>query len=161
MDIACLTGAVIFALLVCRVAFYNLVDKNVIGKNLIILPLSIWFVLFTVQFKALRKTPVFICWTILALGLAVMRFWLIKDNALTYVVKTGDTYHTAQGLIVPLVVLVFYQICRQVSLKYYHVELSIPGKVSNMNYEQNRKANWLERFHSIGFFATPVITFYW
>ena len=160
-DIAWLTRAFIFTCFVFRAAIYNLVDKSANSMNLRILPASIWFVLFTFQFKALRKTSVFISWTILALGLFVMRLWLAKDSSLTYGVNTGETYHNAQGLIAPLLVLIFYQICRQISLKYYHVELSIPAKITNINFEENRKANWLEKFHSIGFVAIPVLTFYW
>lgn len=85
----------------------------------------------------------------------------MKNTSLTYVTNTGDTHHYAQGLIAPFLVLLFYQVCRQISLKYYKVELSIPGNATNINYEQNRKANWLERLHSIGFVAIPVIAYYW
>ncbi|HRH48907.1 MAG TPA: hypothetical protein PLP23_09145 [Panacibacter sp.] len=160
LDIFLLILALLFTIAVIGVINYNLVDKNAIGKNIMFLTLSIWFTLFIFQFKALRKKTTFICWTIIALILLAMFFWLFNNPALNYLDKDGDKHNYSHGLISPILVLTLYQICRQISLKYFKVELGMLSRVSSYIVEEKRESNWPDIVCSIGFLFIPFAAFY-
>ena len=155
-----LTAALIFAVLIFRTVVFNLADQDTAKHNLLLLSLSLWFILFALQFKAIRQIYVFICWTILSLSLIAMKIWIIKHVNLINSSAETDGTNYLRGLSIPFFVLIFYQLCRQISLKYYNNELSMPSKVFNLIPDENREANWIERINAIGFFTIPFITLY-
>ena len=89
-----------------------------------------------------------------------MFLWLRNDPSLNYLDKSGGTHNYAHGLISPLLVLLLHQICRQLSLKFYQVELGQPSKFTNYIHEQKRSATWYDIICSIGFIGIPVAALY-
>ena len=160
LDIVLLSLALLFTILVIRVAIYNLADKETIGKNVMFLTLSIWFTLFVFQFKALTKTTVFTCWTIISLVLFGIFLWLRSDPRLSYLDKDGDVHNYAHGLISPFLVLLLFQTCRQLSLKFYKVELALPYRFVNYINEEKRATTWFDTICVIGFVGIPLAAFY-
>ena len=160
LDIILLSLALLFTIFVIRAKLFNLVDKDIIGKDIMFLTLSIWFTLFIFQFVALRKTIVFLCWSIISMVLFGMFLWLRNDSSLNYLAKSGEAHNYAHGLISPFLVLLLFQICRQLSLKFYKVELGRPSRVTNYIPEQKRAATWYDKICAIGFICAPIAAFY-
>jgi len=102
-----LIGILIFSILVFRVVMFGLVDKEIIKDDILILPLSIWFILLVFQFKAIRKIYVFICWLIVAFLLVTMNIWIIKHTDLANTVNNTDNVKYFRGLFIPLIVYYF------------------------------------------------------
>ena len=129
-DIVLLALTTIFIALVIRVCFYHLVDNETIQENLLILSLSVSVTIVAFQYKSLRKQKVFIAWTILSLVMLGMFLWLYKDTSLAL-------NNNSNGLKVPLILLLFFWICRRSSIKYFGTELSLPT-LSRIVNQENR-----------------------
>ena len=103
LDIILLSVASLLTILVIRVCFFKLVDTETMGKDLLILSLSVSSTIFLLQYKALRKQKVFLAWIFLAVVMLGMFFWLSKNAALNYSDKDNLGVHNyASGLKVPL-----------------------------------------------------------
>jgi len=145
-DILLLIIASLFTVLVIRVCLYNLVDSEVMGKDLLILSVSVSWTIFVFQYKALRKPKVFLAWSILALVMLGMFFWLYKNTALNYSDKDNlGTYNYASGLKIPAILLIIFWTCRKLAKKYYNTELLLPnGSFDGIDYVEKRKFNLMD-----------------
>jgi hypothetical protein len=149
-----------FTVLIARSALFDLVPAQTTGKNFMVLTLCIWMLLLVVQFKALRKTIVYLSWMLISLALFALYLYYFSNARLLYLDKAGNSHSYAHGLISPFLMLVLFQICRQISLSTYKFELGLPSKVTGYVYEQKRDATWIDKFYFIGSFGIPIITFY-
>lgn len=146
LDLLLLTIASVFIVIVFRACLYNLVDNEVMGKDLSILSFGISWTIFVFQYKALRKPKVFLAWSTLALVMLGMSFWLCKNTGLSYLGKdNSEIYNYASGLKVPAILLIIFWICRKIAKKYYNTELLLPNRSFNrIDYVEKRKFNLMD-----------------
>jgi hypothetical protein len=146
LDVLFLVLAAIFTCLLIRVRLYNLVNKGTLGKDLLFLSFSTSWVLFFFQYKALRKTKVFLAWTILAIIMFGMFLWMFKDNTLDYSdINNWGIHNYANGLKVPLLLLIIFWVCRRLSKKIYQTELLLPNRSFNRtDYVEKRRFNFMD-----------------
>ena len=135
LSLLLLSLSLLFIVLVIRAKKYNLVDKEFIGKGIQILVISLWIIIYLLQFKALRNIFVFSSWLIIGFITFGMYLWLKNDPSLVYSGTSGDIHNYANGLRVPLVLLILFQTCRQISLKYYkkYIISEIYTKINILN----------------------------
>jgi hypothetical protein len=158
-DAALLFIALLFTFFVFRAKVYDLVDNATQQKNFTILTFSISYSLFLFQYKALRKRLVYLCWTILSLILLFAFFFYYDDTTLNYIDKNDNSHNNSHGLICPFIVLIWYQVCRQLSLKFCGFELGMPSRVSSYIIEEKRNATIIDRICAIGMFLIPAFSF--
>jgi len=156
LDIALLILVLGVTILIIRTKIYNLVSNKILGENLLYLSGAVPLILLIFQFQALRKITVFLSWMGISVVLLGLFFWLYNDASLNYLDKAGNTFNYSHGLAGPFFILLFYQICRQLSLRYYKIELGIPSRTSDTILEGDRKSTWIDIMCLIGFFAIPL-----
>jgi hypothetical protein len=152
--------ALLFTILVFRIGQYKIVSKESIGEQMKILALGLWLVIPVLQFKALQRLWVYLSWLTIGIVLCGMHIWFRKDSQLSYEDEYGIVRHYSACLIIPLITLIYFQICRQISLWIHEQEL---GKISFntvYNYEEGRRATVIEFFFVLGTYLIPVLTFY-
>lgn len=148
-------GAFAAALLVLFKAMKPVPASTVINQT-IMLSIAVWATLYFFQFKALRRLEVFCAWSLVALFMGAIALWMRGNSSLYYYNRTG-THHASAALYVPVGMLIFYQVCRQISLKRFGNEPSYVRKYSNKSYDEDRNGTWIETVLTMGFSVAPAI----
>jgi hypothetical protein len=102
--------------MVFRVIILKSVSKETIGGEIKGLVALMWITSNFLQFKALRKAQVFISWSILALIHLGMFIYLYNSNFMNYTDEYGIARNYSRLLVVPILLLIFFQVCRQFSV---------------------------------------------
>ena len=162
LDVILLALVLFFTGLVLRVIKYNLVDKSIIGNDINGFAAIFCFILHLLQFKALRKTNIFIVWVIVSSISLWMYFDLYDNSTFIYPDKSGVNHNYANGLKAPFCVLIFFQICRQISLKKYNSELAKVFFRDSSTYsnEEKRDYRWIDHVYFFGFLLILFLAFY-
>lgn len=140
---------VFFTVMILRVIILQSVPKATIGKEIQILVAFMWLTSILLQFKALRKQAVFASWFILALFHMGMFVWLYNSPSLSYTDDYGIVRNYSRLLIVPILLLVFFQACRKFSLTFYGKELEPLGRFGEV-ISEDRNATGIETVCSLG-----------
>lgn len=83
-----------------------------------------------------------------------------NNNYLNYSDKYDQQRNYSRLLIMPIVLLVFYQLCRQFSLFFYKQEVGLVSVGFNIIIGEDRVANGIERICSGGMFVLPILIYY-
>jgi hypothetical protein len=149
----------LFTALIFRVIVLQAVSKETVGKEIQVLVSLMWVTVSFLQFKALRKPAVFAGWTILAFIHLGMFIWLYKSTFTSYDDKYGIARNYSRLLIVPILLLLFFQACRKFSLAFYEKELEPLGRFGEVIGE-DRTANGIETVCSLGLFLIIGLSVY-
>jgi hypothetical protein len=149
----------LFTALVFRVIILQAVSRETIGKEIQVLVSLMWVTISFLQFKALRKPMVFTGWSILALIHLGMFVWLYNNTFTSYDDKYGIPRNNSRLLIVPILLLLFFQACRKFSLVFYEKELEPLGRFGEVIGE-DRSANGIETVCSVGLFLIIGLSVY-
>lgn len=160
IEILLLFLALLFTALIVRVIINQFVAKSQIGIQIRMLVLGVWIILSFLQFRALRRKQVFIAWGIVSL-IHLSMFVAFYNNAyLNYLDKYDQPRNYSRFFITPVVLLVFFQLCRQFSLFFYKQELGLLSTNFNTIIGEDRVANGIERICSAGMFVMPILSYY-
>ena len=143
IDTLLLASVTIFAVLTIRAYYNDLVPNNTTGRNLIILSFGTSFAIFSFQYKSLRKSAIFISWLIISVLMIILFFWLSSDQNLIYPKPMSlAPDHYANGLKVPLILLLEFWVFRKISRKVYKTELLLKqGTFYEFDYDEKRNYN--------------------
>lgn len=134
--------------------------KTKIGVQIKMLVLGVWAILSFIHFRPLRRRQVFIAWSIVALIHFSMFLAFYNNDYLSYLDKYEQQRNYSRFLITPLILLVFFQLCRQFSLFFYKQELGLVSVNLNIVIGEERIANGIERICSAGMFVIPIFAYY-
>jgi hypothetical protein len=145
--------------MILRVVILQSVPKATIGKEIQVLVSLVWGTVIFLQFKALRNQVVFGGWFILALIHLGMFIWLYNNPFMSYTDKYGMVRNYSRLLIVPIILLVFFQGCRKFSLTFYRQEIVPIGRFGEVIGE-DRSANGIEIACHLGLFLIFALSIY-
>jgi hypothetical protein len=133
----------IFTILVARVSIFYPSTSNSLGGNLLLLSLTTSLIIFYFQHKALRQPAIFAAWLTISIGQIALFIKLHRDLHLNYLDRDGATLHNyADGLKVPLILLMIFFLLRKIAKKKFGTELIIPSsRLGLPDYDEPRKLN--------------------
>jgi hypothetical protein len=149
-----------FTALVIRSMMIDFIPGSQIGIQVKMLVLGVWAVLFLFQFKALRKKRVFIAWLIIAIIHLSIFILFFHNPHLNYLDRYEQKRNYSSFLVTPIILLLFFQGCRQFSLFFYKRELGLVSANLNTIIGEDRMANGVERICSAGMFVMPILSYY-
>jgi hypothetical protein len=159
-EILLLSIALLLTILLIRVTVFELLDKKRIGDTIGIVIGLIYLGIFISQFESLRKNNIFAGWLIIGFIHFCMFLGLRSNSYLAYLDKY-DIARSHSGIFtIPIITLIFFQLCRQFSLHFYKSELELLGDSTNYVHEKRRYFNFVERLYYIGMVAIPGIIVY-
>ena len=160
VEILILALVLLFTILLVRVIYLQAAPIGNIGTEMRIMVGVIWIICAQLQFKALRKRWVFVCWFILACIHFAMFLWLYDSQYMTYLDKYDIPRNHSHLLIAPIVMLTFFKICRTFSLKYYGGEMEkVISRISGTT-ESGRMVNGIETFYNLGIILILALIIY-
>ena len=109
----------IFSFLIFRTHFYGLGDKTGFGKLLFSSSIFISIVLVRFQYRSLRSPVVLFIWILLSVILLVLFLWIRNDQALYFKLAIFEP-HYANGMKVPILLLIVYLLFTRLTRKHYH-----------------------------------------
>ena len=160
VEILLLFLALFFTALTLRVIVTQSVPKTQIGTVIKMLVLGVWLMISFFQFRPMRRTQVFIAWTVIAVIHLAMFIAFYDNYYLSYLDKYNQQRNYSRFLITPIILLIFFQLCRQLSLFFYRQEVGQVSVHFNNIIGENRVANGVERICAAGMFVIPILSYY-
>ena len=157
LDFILLGSAFAFCCILIVMRVFKLAADYTFSGDVVVFTGSLWIALLAFQFKALRKTFVFTGWLVISIIMLFMYLWLQNDSMAIVANSNGSTYNCATLLTIPFIMLVYFQLCRQISLQVNKTELLIPRRYSTYDVIEKRSYNGMDILCAIGLWVIPAV----
>jgi hypothetical protein len=155
LDILLLCLALVFTILLFRVIYFEAASKQAVSGVIKGLIAFMWFIFFILQHKALRARVVFMAWVVVS-SFQLILFFLFYNSPFTEFENEYSIVRNYSRLFAsPILMVVYFQICRQISLYYYGQEMEqVEGRTGKV--PSGRYINGIETVYNIGVTLIPA-----